>query len=137
MISKKTLIVAGSIAFLTAGAAFAAGGGKWKKNFEEVDANGDGQITQQEIANAQATKFSQADLNNDGSISLTEMQEAITKHIAERTKRKFDKMDADNSGGITAEEFNSRINKMVEHLDRNNDGIITQDEMPKNKWHKG
>ncbi|WP_417432169.1 EF-hand domain-containing protein [Kiloniella sp.] len=137
MISKKTFIVASSIAFLTASAAFAAGGGKWKNHFEKADTNGDGQITQQEIANVQATKFSQTDLNNDGSISLPEMQEAVARRIAERTKNKFSKMDADNSGGISTEEFNARIDKMIKRLDHNNDGVIDKKEIRHKKRHKG
>ncbi len=47
--------------------------------FEEVDTNGDGQISQQEAAAVEGLDFATADTNQDGVISREEYQEAMAE----------------------------------------------------------
>ena len=44
--------------------------------FEDVDANGDGQITRQEAAAIEALDFTAADTNQDGTLSMEEYKAA-------------------------------------------------------------
>jgi hypothetical protein len=44
--------------------------------FEEVDANGDGQISRQEAATIEGLDFASADTNQDGSLSMEEYSAA-------------------------------------------------------------
>ena len=45
-------------------------------SFEEVDANGDGQITRQEAAAIEALDFTAVDTNQDGTLSMEEYNAA-------------------------------------------------------------
>lgn len=58
-----------------AGAAMAQG----LPAFEEVDANGDGQITQDEAAAIEGLDFAAADTNQDGALSMEEYSAATAE----------------------------------------------------------
>lgn len=47
--------------------------------FEEVDANGDGQISQQEAAAIEGLDFATADTDQDGSLSMEEYNAATAE----------------------------------------------------------
>lgn len=47
--------------------------------FEEVDANGDGQISQQEAAAIEGLDFAAADTNQDGQLSMEEYSAATAE----------------------------------------------------------
>ncbi|MDC0657979.1 calcium-binding protein [Leisingera sp. SS27] len=122
------LIVAA--AGMTAGsAALAKGFGHYgpKMSFEEIDADGNGEVTKAEIQAMKDAHFAKADSNGDGKLSLEEMQARANDRAAHmlerfdkdgdgalsmdempqprRAGRMFDRMDADGSGGISKEEF--------------------------------
>ncbi|MCZ4282434.1 EF-hand domain-containing protein [Kiloniella laminariae] len=136
MVSKKTLSLVGAIAFLASTAAFAAGSGKWAKGMEMLDGNKDGQITLEELQKFEEERFKLMDSNGDGQISFAEMEAEKAAKRAERMKSHFDRMDLDASGSLSAEELAARGNKMMERLDENKDGIITEDEFPRHADHK-
>ena len=47
--------------------------------FEEVDVNGDGQISQEEAASIEGLDFATADTNQDGSLSMEEYSAATVE----------------------------------------------------------
>lgn len=47
--------------------------------FEEVDANGDGQISEEEASAVEGLDFATADTNQDGSIDRAEYSEAMAE----------------------------------------------------------
>jgi len=68
--SLQTLLVIGF-----ASAAMAQG----LPSFEEVDANGDGQISQEEAAAIEGLDFVTADTNQDGALSMEEYNAALAE----------------------------------------------------------
>ena len=101
--------------------------------FEEIDANSDGKITQEEIDAHAAARFAAADTNGDGSLSADELLARLEEQRAERLKRSADRMierrDANNDGVLSADEMTPRNSeRLFSRLDANNDGEITKEE---------
>lgn len=78
------------------------------KHFDEIDANGDGQVTMEELrafhekhrAAAMAAHFKKIDIDGDGRISKAEAQANAPRLFAH-----FDQLDANGDGFITPEEL--------------------------------
>lgn len=120
-------------------------------DFSVADADGDGQLSQEEYrglpaavradrerqrAEAQrerrAGEFAAADADGDGRLSQEEFHAAPAARRAERQRRLFMRLDADGDGKLTASEFPSPATRLA-RLDANGDGQITRDEMPKRR----
>lgn len=117
---KTTSLIAGALAAtvalttaLTATTAAARGGpgfGGGAASFSELDADGSGEVTQAEMQAFQEARRAALDTNGDGGLSKDEMLAAAQARNAERTER--------------------RVDRMIERLDANADGIIQFGEMP-------
>ncbi|WP_321392340.1 EF-hand domain-containing protein [Emcibacter sp.] len=104
---------------------------------ELMDADGDGNISKQEIAKFHEDRINQADRNKDGSLSLEEfdvMQEALMEEAKKlHLKKKFDRLDANGDGRVSAEEMTAHHGMMFDRMDRNDDGMIGPDDRPHKK----
>ncbi|KCZ52585.1 hypothetical protein HY29_04715 [Hyphomonas beringensis] len=120
--------------------------GMMKAYMAEIDANGDGDITTEEVETFRAAKFAEIDTNADGEVSPAEMtahhEAERAKRRAEREARMFAKMDTDGDGVISVEEFNSRQMPGFEKADTDGDGVVTAEERDamkakmKERWSK-
>ena len=118
-------------------------------DFSVADADGDGQLSQEEYrglpaavradrerqrAEAQrerrAGEFAAADADGDGRLSQEEFHAAPAARRTERMRQLFMRLDADGDGKLTASEIPSLATRLA-RLDANGDGQITRDEMPK------
>ena len=100
--------------------------------------------------------FKRADADKDGKVTLAELTAAVEGHQAKMKDDMFAKMDANGDGQISKAEFaafeppappgdegKGRKKRgpdpaeMMKRLDKNNDGAITQDELPKGREGKG
>ena len=102
--------------------------------FEDVDADGDGKITQEEMAAQAAARFAAADANGDGQLSAEEMQAQMQAQRAERMKQNAERMiarrDTNKDGMLSAEEMAPRnSDRMFARLDADKDGAISKQEM--------
>ncbi len=134
-----TLITAATVAGIGASLinpAYALGGQSGPKglriNFENVDLNGDGKITQQEISQHRAAKFAAQDTDGDGYLSRAEISaavlERVQKNMDKRLNRMFDRRDTDGDGMISLAELaggRDRAAKLFERLDTDGDGAIS------------
>ncbi len=150
--SNKSMIALGFLALSTVlgGAAVAKnrhGGGMDHgmmggpmMNMDTMDADKNGDISFEEFSKAAGDRFILADTNKDGKVTVEEMAAAIEKMRAENmAKRMIDKFDTNGDGALTQEEITVGQKKIFALMDKNNDGKVIKDEMPRQgkKGHHG
>lgn len=145
---SKFLMAAGLIAALgavaIAGAGLADGrgdrehGGRHGSGFgggrqmmQSFDTNGDGSLTQAEIDAARADRFGQFDADGDGRLTLQEYEALWLDAMRQRMVDGFQRLDDDGDAIVTAEEFVDPFAAVVERMDRNDDGMLNSDDMPR------
>ena len=104
-----------------------------------ADSDRNGEITFEEFSKAAGDRFTLADVNKDGKVTVEEMAAAIEKMRAERmAKRIMDRFDSDKDGSVTLAEMQNSQKEIYAVMDRNDDGKLVDDEMPrKGKHHMG
>lgn len=124
----------------TAGAALAAdnnarrGGHDRGMRFERADADNSGDVTFEEFSAAMKSRIGQADADKDGKMTVGEIASEIERMRTERMARRIvERFDVDGDGMLTTAEIESRQKKMFALMDRNDDGKIVKDEMPRGK----
>lgn len=112
---------------ITAALAFTGAASAQELDLNRIDANHDGAITRAEAEAGRAAMFDRADLNHDGVISASE-REAVAERIAQRGQRRVLRADANGDGAISRDEFMRQPFRGFDHLDRNDDGVLSADE---------
>ncbi len=105
-------------------------------NFEQLDLNGDGSITKEEIAGQAKARFDTSDADKDGFLTKEELQAGIEAHLKQRALTMADRMlerhDSDKDGKLSAEEMpqpkGKRAERMFDRMDANDDGTISEEE---------
>jgi len=94
--------------------------------FERFDLNTDGLITRDEARTALTDRFARMDADADGVVTRSE-QKALRKD------QRFRRMDKNGDGGVTLAEMEAGMMRHVHdrfiHLDRDGNGVVTQDEV--------
>ncbi len=103
-------------------------------DFEEVDANQDGKITQEELQAHAAARFAAADTDGNGTLSVEEMIARAEAQRAERmmrgAERMIERMDQNGDGVLSAAEMGPRDEgRIFARLDADEDGAISREEM--------
>ncbi len=107
--------------------------------FTELDTDGNGSITLEELEGAGAARFAAADTNGDGALSRDELIAQAQTRTEARVDRMLERLDADADGQITLAEAEAvhegRGNgrgpspeRMFERFDADSDGAVTQAE---------
>ena len=109
-------------------------------NFAEADANGDGQLTREELSAHARKAFDAADGDGSGALSATEIQAFVAtqmqQKIADRSARMIEYKDDNGDGALSFDEMKPaerKMQRMFKRLDKNNDGGISTDEFAKMK----
>ncbi len=143
--AKTSLWITGAmiVAVGTAGIASAHGKGygdrsargpMFEEMFGEMDADGDGRITAEEIEVHRAARFAAVDANGDGKLSVDEMMAARDARRSARMADRIARLDADGDGLLSAEEMEAAGPRrdpaaMLERFDADGDGAVTLEEM--------
>ena len=121
----------------------ARGSPRERPNFEQIAADGNGELTAEEFAQARAAggaaRFAEVDTNGDGELSVEELTAAAKKRQSDRAERRISKMmerlDADESGTISQEEMTEvagrregRRGNMIERMDTDENGTVSKAE---------
>ncbi|QUS34793.1 EF-hand domain-containing protein [Falsirhodobacter algicola] len=104
--------------------------------FEDLDTNGDGMLSTDELTAARAERVQTLDADGDGKLSADELAQAeidrATKMAERHAQMMVERMDADGDGLLSAAELATPparpSDRMLDRLDANDDGSISQDE---------
>ena len=149
----KTAVIAalaGVFAITAAAPSFAAADPAKKEKrihrfIKRADLNGDGKISQAEMARGISVTFANVDVNGDGVLSASEVSGAkaalkaarkqarasgegrlqFVKFPAKRIGKRFDRIDANGDGVLSKAEFTGISGRMFKKRDKNNDGYIS------------
>lgn len=121
------LVLAGGLS-CTAVSALAQGPRGPMPSFSELDANGDGELTQDEMTAHRTAQFNELDSNGDGVLSTDELE----ARIAARAGKMVERLDANSDGVIGQEELQARRGgagtRMFNRIDADNNGTISEEE---------
>lgn len=127
-------ILLASVGVVSTASAFGrSGGGENAPTFEELDANGDGIISLEELEGQSDARFDEMDTDGDGFLSVDEITAMIEAQAAERAakgvERMIERFDEDEDGVISADEMPSPDHsRLIDHADEDEDGSISEDE---------
>lgn len=111
--------------------------GKRGINIEKIDLDKSGTISPEEYASIGLGRIIAADANGDGVLSTEEIQ---TKMEEDRKRRRQEAMmkrlDINGDGSITVAELKDMQDKRFAVLDRNSDGVLSEDEFQKMRGKK-
>ena len=121
------LVVAMAATAVTSVSALARGQGP---DFATLDADGNGELTREELQARGAARFEEADANGDGLLSQTELEAQGTERAQKRAARMIERMDANGDGQLSQEEISTRRNagRFFDRIDSDDSGTITQAE---------
>lgn len=110
-----------------------------QKHFDKLDANHDGIVTRDEFVTAATARFQQLDSQNTG--KLTAAQIVSSPRAQERAQhavaRIVQRLDTNGDGVVSQDEYLAAARKRFSRMDRNGDGFIDADEVPAHRWALG
>ncbi|MEP2784539.1 MAG: EF-hand domain-containing protein [Pseudoruegeria sp.] len=108
--------------------------GKEAMTFEQMDTNGDGIITAEDLVAKQAERFATLDADGNGEVSAEELiahaKSENEERMQKQSERMIEHMDENDDGVLSAEEMSGkdRGERMFKHFDTNEDGEISEEE---------
>lgn len=104
---------------------------------ERFDVDGDGKLTQAEVDEARKALLAKHDGDGDGKLTLAEFEKLWLEVMRQRMVRGFQRIDRDGDAAITSEEFLKPFSKVVERMDRNDDGALDKEDRRHRGWRRG
>ena len=117
-----------------------AGGEPPRLIFQELDADGNGEVTLEELQAAGEARFARADTDGDGALSRDELLAQGQARAEARVDRMLERLDANGDGQLTVAEMEEaregrgfgrrgpNPERMFERLDADGDGSVTEAE---------
>lgn len=101
--------------------------------FEDLDTNSDGQITKTELQAMGAARFDAADADGNGVLSAEEMIARAQTRVSERVMGMIERFDKDGDGALSRDEMpkanrGGRAERMFDHFDEDGSGGISEQE---------
>jgi hypothetical protein len=114
-------------------------GGLGHELLQNVDANADGALSQEEIDAAVNTRFGEFDLDSDDRFSLDEFKALWAQITEPAAVRAFQFLDPNGDAAVARQELDDRFGTAVSRFDRNDDGLLSPDDRPQHRgrWHRG
>ena len=127
----KTQITFAALLLSLAGIAQAHGGGSPMRgpDFATLDADGDGYITQAEMKSRAEERFVAADVNGDWMLSVEEMHAQNAERSGENVERMMQHLDANADGRLSEDELPRRGKRKFAAADSDGDGVLTAAEL--------
>ncbi len=104
--------------------------------FSELDLDGDGALTLQEMQGAAEGRWARADADDDGLVTRDELIAQAMAQAETRIDQMFERADTDGDGAISTAEIEAmrearrvaRMERMFERVDADGDGNVTEAE---------
>jgi Ca2+-binding EF-hand superfamily protein len=106
--------------------------------FEALDLDGDGAVTQEELAEARGARFAEADANDDGALDREELLAMGRERMERGVDRMLARADTDGDGALTETELaalreergrEGGIARMFDRVDADGDGSLSEAEI--------
>jgi Ca2+-binding EF-hand superfamily protein len=101
--------------------------------FERIDTDADGVVTRAEFDAHIAARQAALDGNADGSVSFEEAAAFRAAQREERARERFARLDTDGDGVVSTAEASAGQERIFTFLDRNDDGAVSEDELPRRR----
>jgi Ca2+-binding EF-hand superfamily protein len=101
---------------------------------DRADADDSGDISFEEFAAAMNGRigFADGDADADGKLTVEEVAaEMQRQRDLRRARRMVERYDVDGDGALTLDEIQTHQREVFALLDRNNDGMVARDELPR------
>ncbi len=142
---KTTFLMAAMITGLMLPALDATAAGRGDSpDFATLDADGDGSLTTAELAAHGAERFTSADTDGDGVLTEAELTASAESDNAERVAKMVERMlehlDENDDGSISADELpdtTERAERMISRADANDDGTVSAEEFEEARPERG
>lgn len=100
-----------------------------RPNFSQLDTDGNGEISADEMQARANGRFAQMDTNGDGVVTATELEEMSSRRVA----RLMERADANKDGQLTQDEMREarqtqRMARMMERFDTDGSGGLSPEE---------
>ena len=110
------------------------GGAMLIEQFDAIDADANGEITQAEIEAHAKARFDAADSDGNGSLSADELKAQAEERRAERMarmqERMIDRADENDDGEISFDEMKrAPMDKMFDRVDADDSGSLSKEEL--------
>lgn len=109
-------------------------GGGMHAMMERFDANEDGKLTQEELDGSRKTLLEAHDIDKDGKLSLAEYEKLWLEVKRRKMVRSFQRTDKDGDASVTLDEFLKPYSRIVERMDRNDDGVLDSEDRHHRGW---
>ncbi len=96
--------------------------------FESFDADDNGKLTQGEIDQGRASRFTAFDADGDQQLTLQEFEQLWLDAMREPLVDRFQELDNDGDAVVTLEEFQMPFARAVARMDQNGDGALSPDD---------
>ena len=117
------------------------GGHKHEMSFEELDKDGNGEVTREEMQMRGKDRFAQADADGDGKLTRDEMIAAAQARMEDRVARMIERFDTDGDGAVSFDEMprpdEKRGARMFDMIDSDDSGGISKEEFAEMRDHMG
>lgn len=130
---KNTMKILLASVMIVAGAGVAMAQGPRGMTFDQLDVDGSGEITTEDLTALRNDRFATLDGNGDGSVSKEEFLAAQRTQAEERAERMFERLDADGDGVLSRDVIEGRQGvgggeRMISRFDEDGSGGISAEE---------
>ena len=97
-------------------------------SFSQLDADGNGEVSQAELQARAAKRFGDSDSNADGILTREELLAAGQKRSERRVERMLKRFDANGDGALSKDELPMHGADMFARADADNSGGLSEEE---------